>query len=240
MANSRGLRNTVGKILFARVGWMKFYDGPTAEDERPVGGGKYTKEGIGHEAYNFRMTKGRVYGFFQPSMSAIGISLKRIDDRPANGGSLKGVLVVFVSRRPGLNGGQVIVGWYRDAQILAERAKRSPGKPRGYGYYCSAAAKDCVLLPDAKRHFVVPRAGGLGRANICYPLQADGKPKNAAWMEDAVDFIKGYDGAELLSDPEADASEEIAIATEKALAQSQGQGFARASASFTTLRTVVR
>lgn len=47
---------------------MHFYSGPIPGDERPVGGGRYNKNKIGHEVYNFRGADQRLYGFFQPTM----------------------------------------------------------------------------------------------------------------------------------------------------------------------------
>jgi hypothetical protein len=48
MATTRG---DPQRVLFARVGWMRFYNGPMPGDERPGGGGSYNKEHIGAEAY---------------------------------------------------------------------------------------------------------------------------------------------------------------------------------------------
>lgn len=31
-------------VLFARIGWMRWYKGPQTGDEKPVGGGKYNKD----------------------------------------------------------------------------------------------------------------------------------------------------------------------------------------------------
>jgi hypothetical protein len=31
------------RVLLARGGWMRFYNGPIPGDERPVGGGSYNK-----------------------------------------------------------------------------------------------------------------------------------------------------------------------------------------------------
>ena len=50
-----------GRVLFVRIGWMKFYAG--AIDERPVGGGSYDKEHIGSELFNFKPKNSFLYGF---------------------------------------------------------------------------------------------------------------------------------------------------------------------------------
>ena len=65
-------------ILFARIGWMEYYNGPQADDEKPKGGGKYTETGIGHEAFNFKTINGQRFGYFQPPMQTSSIALQRI------------------------------------------------------------------------------------------------------------------------------------------------------------------
>ena len=68
------------RVLLARIGFMKFYKGPKPGDEKPIGGGKYNTEGIGHEAYNFLNVRGSLYGYFQPHMkSPYEINLGRIE-----------------------------------------------------------------------------------------------------------------------------------------------------------------
>ena len=159
----RGVSNSL--VLFARVGWMRFYNGSVAGDERPVGGGRYNKTKIGHEVYNFRNTEGRLYGYFQPVMSSHAVALERIDPNSDRANKLSHVLVIFVARRP--EGRQVIVGWYRDAEVLREQAARSPGKPRGFGHFCAARAKDCVLLPAEKRTFEILPAKAAWVSQMC-------------------------------------------------------------------------
>jgi hypothetical protein len=135
--------------------------------------------------------------------------------------------VVFVATHPEEHR-QVIVGWYRAAVVLRGRVKKSPGKPRGYGYYCWAEASNCVLLPRENRDFPIPSGGeALGTANVCYPLYPNGESKNFEWMQNAKYFIDNYQGGDLLTEPEADAEGETTATIEAALACSQGQGFAR-------------
>lgn len=211
------------KVLFARVGWMRFYYGPIPGDERPVGGGKYTLSNVGGEVYNFRNTNDRLYGYFQPPMASNRVNLGRIDRSAAAAKSLSDVLVVLVSRRP--EGGQVIVGWYGDAMVFRD-VRMSPGKFK-HSYFCVSKRKDCVLLPEYNRTFEIPNgAGGFGEANVCYSLDNKGEEKNLDWMSRAIDFIEGYRASDILADPEADAEQESTDAVERALARSSGQGFA--------------
>src|SRR5437660_4072038 len=108
-------RNLSGSVLFARIGWMKYYRGPMIGDERPRGGGKYNKTGTGHEAFNFQEIEGRLFGYFQPQMRASKIKLERIVPGTTDE-MLKGVLVVFIATDPG-QGSQRVIGWYRNATV---------------------------------------------------------------------------------------------------------------------------
>src|SRR5438874_2253159 len=102
-------------VIFARVGWMKWYRGPQADDEKPIGGGSYNKDELGHEAYNFLPLNGYMLGYFQPRLR-IGYTSRIALDRIKvgfTGAELDGVLAVFVATSPA-EGGQRIVGWFRD------------------------------------------------------------------------------------------------------------------------------
>ena len=64
-------------------------------NDRPVNGGKYNRDNIGHEVYNFLPDNGKYYGFVQTgkiSLDRIGASSK--DE------FVDGVLVVWVSTKP--------------------------------------------------------------------------------------------------------------------------------------------
>jgi hypothetical protein len=43
---------------------MKRYKGQGADDEKPIGGGGYNKEELGHEMFNFLPIRGKVLGYF--------------------------------------------------------------------------------------------------------------------------------------------------------------------------------
>ena len=97
-------------LLFCNVGWMLQYRGQTRSD-RIIGGGQYVRiEKRGHEICNFLPASGRVYGYVQPTASAI--ALERLG-APKHAKSLAGVDVVITALRPG--GDTVVVGWYQDA-----------------------------------------------------------------------------------------------------------------------------
>lgn len=214
------------RLLFARAGWMRFYNGPMPGDERPIGDAAYIQDNIGGEVYNFHQVEGNLYGFIRPPARRYEVNLRRIDNNISDEAKqLDKVLVVFVATRRGI--GQVIVGWYSDAVVFRQYQENSPGIPEGFRHFCWAEAKNCVLLPVANRTFEIPRArGGMVQANVRYALQQNGQPDNAEWMHDALVFIENYNGSNLLAEPWADADEEGAAAIEAARAQSQGRGFA--------------
>ena len=212
------------KVIFARIGWMQAYCGPVPGDERAIGGGSYNKRKLGHEAWNFKKANGRLYGYFQPASA--GVALQRVKLESTQVDELDRVTVVFVARRP--SGRQVIVGWYRNAQLFRRLRPQSPGKPAGVGYYCSAKSRDCVLLPIHHRQHEIPQGkGGMGQRNVCYPLTADGLTKTNTWMPNALKFIVEYGSSNLLERPETDAEDESAAVIDAALARARGQGFAR-------------
>jgi hypothetical protein len=79
---------------------MHFYNGPVPGDERPVGGGGYNKNKIGHEVYNFPDKGGRLYGYFQPPKRTHAVALERIDHDAVGADKLNHVLVVYVAPSP--------------------------------------------------------------------------------------------------------------------------------------------
>jgi hypothetical protein len=109
---------TPRRVLFARVGWMTYYAGPQAGDEKPIGGGENNKKNIGHEIFNFTNFGGRLYGFVSTPKGHI--SFERIGPTSGKQDRLDDVLVVFVAR-------QRIIGWYL-GRILPSRPERRVGE----------------------------------------------------------------------------------------------------------------
>jgi hypothetical protein len=221
-------RQHLRRVLFARVGWMKYYAGPQTGDEKPIGGGKHQKKNIGHELFNFKNFGGHLYGFVSAADGRI--NLDRID--PTNkGDSLSDVMVVFVAK-------QQIIGWYRAATVhktevtfpsdvskeIRKRLKQAKTKNFSldrYSFECPT--KDAVLLPMHERTHEIPGAvrGGFGQYNVCYSYQNNGKRKSASWMNEAVSYVLNYDKENLLTNLNADdESDETAT-----MSQEQAAGF---------------
>jgi len=187
-------------VLFARVGWMHWYRGPQTGDEKPVGGGKYNKESLGHEAYNFLPLNGKLLGYFQPRLQPADLR----DKNPSNvaleriqagftGESLPDVLTVFFATDPE-RGGQRIVGWFRSSKVYRYAQESNLKARQRFSYFIEAAEGDEVLVPEDRREFVLPGGkGGVGTANVCYVLEADGKPKRTSkWISEALEYVSSY------------------------------------------------
>jgi hypothetical protein len=209
---------------------MRWYCGPQLDDEKPVGGGKYNRKKVGHEAFNFMPLDERMFGYFQPRLQAAAnrkkhpsaIKLERITAN-AVGDELDGVLVIFVATEPKLRR-QRIVGWYDDATIH-RYAQVSRDKRRKFFYYFIEASADrAVLLPDERRQFIIPGGeGGIGQANVCYALQSDGRPKTTAqWMNEAVEYVRSYELENAAQEPGSEKDATVADAISITIDQAAG------------------
>ena len=73
-----------------------------------------------------------------------------------------------------------------------------------------AENENAVLLPDARRTFIIPGGeGAFGQANVCYALDANGHPKNAPWISGALEFIRSYALENIAREPESEADHDI-------------------------------
>lgn len=218
------------KVLFARIGYMKFYQGPQKGDEKPIGGGKYNKDKVGHEAYNFKTLNGKVYGYFQPHMkSPYKINLCRIDPE-ADEELVDDVMVIFFSKNP-IGKGQVIVGWYKNATVYKYIQNPKNHKARkNFGYNIEVNEGDVVLLPVLKRKFQMGhgmkgvKGGNPGQANAFYARdeKCNLKPKDKenSWIYKAIEYVNNYSGPSI-GTFEDEVSEEI----ENSAFGGSGQGF---------------
>ncbi len=205
------------KVLFARVGWMRWYRGVQADDAKPVGGGSYTAHDLGHEAFNFLPIDGRYLGYFQPQLqppdrrkaNPSTIKLQKIEPTHS-GNKLEHVLVVFVATNPE-EGGQVIVGWYRDATVYRFEQGSDLKQRNGFGYFVEAKIEDALLVPWERREFAIPRGkGGFGQANVCYPYDEVGDlKKNSEWIHKAVEYAHAYKLENAAEKPESASDKDI-------------------------------
>lgn len=207
------------RILFVRIGWMKYYTGSQPGDERPIGGGKYNLTKIGEEVNNFKVSAGKVYGSFAIPMNAEELSLYRIDPS-ASGDSLKKVLLIFFARDPRPDSeGQVVVGWYKNASVYSE-SRKSP-----QWHYAEAQSSNAVLLPTYRRTCILPHGENApGQSNVFFVLDGNAKPKSLKWLPKVLDFVNSYAGPNLVNNPEAEAQPEIEGIFEKEMSNALAQG----------------
>ncbi len=171
------------RMLFCRIGWMLRYAGPHPDDPKPIGGGEYNKRKIGHEAYNFlRLPGERLEGFVQAGGNYL--RLDRIEPSVnLNAKSLPNVLVVFFARDP-RRGGQFVVGWYKNAAVLAEPEWSGAPQRKRFGFNIKAKAADSVLLaPDARDLSVPHGQGNPGISNVYYLFDDDGRKRKKQWID---------------------------------------------------------
>lgn len=201
----------MNRVVFARIGWMKRYRGPQADDEKPIGGGSYNKSELGHEAFNFLPCDGEMLGYFQPRLRQghpSRIALERIEPG-FQGAKLDRVLVIFVATDPA-RGGQRIVGWYRDATVYRDDLPSNVKDRKRFSFFVKAKAEKALLIPEPQRVHVIPGGkGAFGQANVCYALETDGKPKNAAWIEAALDYVGTYKLENIALEPESESDRDI-------------------------------
>ncbi|MCM1314195.1 MAG: hypothetical protein NC205_08295 [Prevotella sp.] len=180
------------KVIFCNIAYMKSYCGD--ENDTPVNGGKYIAENKdGGEVYNFLEYDGRCYGYFMYYGDMVHI--ERIEDNGRN--TVDNVLVVWVAKPDKPDSHSVIVGWYKNATVY--RYSQTNLSYR-YGIYRDynivADAKNCYLLPENKRNFIIPRASksgkgkGMGQSPIWY---ADSEYAKKEFVPKVLEYIENYE-----------------------------------------------
>ena len=224
------------KAIFARIGYMHYYSGSQKGDEKPQHGGAYNIKGIGHELYNFRKVKRKLFGYFQPyeppedSDNPITVNIERIVPKSKGNSLINNVLVIFVSKKKDY--GQVVVGWYKNAHVYREyQASKKNMLRDDYRYNLQAGLNNSVLLPENYRKFKIPTGkGAFGRANVVYLSEIDGQGRDLDsskfnWIKNAIEYVDNYDGPNLLVNTTGDAEKEIEDIIETHQTNQSGQGF---------------
>lgn len=207
------------KVVFCRIGWMKYYNGPQKGDSKPIGGGDYNSDDVGHEILNFHNYNGYVYGYVRAKNHDKAFSMVRISG-DKNAEYENEVLVIFYATHPDEKS-QRVVGWYRNATVNSTydtmdtssvKGISKTGLPEMLRSCINAKYKDSVLLPTEIREWVIPRAqskdveGGSGQSQIYYTREANGDRREFPWLLDIVEKIENYTGPNL----QFDSSEEYA------------------------------
>lgn len=182
------------KVIFCNIAWMKEYKGITVDDI-PKNGGSFVKENNDCcECTNFLDLNHKCYGFIQNKGNSLHI--ERLDPKYKNKDIVKGVTVVWVATD---SISCKIVGWYKNATMY-RNFEETIAPVMGYDYLVynfKADAKDCYLIPESDRKFVVPRASkngkgkGLGQSSIWY---AESSYAQNEFIPKVLDYIENYKG----------------------------------------------
>lgn len=218
------------RVLFVRVGYMRYYNGHQIGDERPIGGGSHNEKGIGGELRNFKALNGVIYGYAQPYVKRnipadeAKFNLARIDPNVAAVEFLEDVLVIFVATKP--NDGQVIIGWYQRAKVFRDAQPADSRMSRdGDSYNMQTGRNDAVLLPENKRTFRIPRGPDcMGIANVFYRYDQRGIIRNIEWVKNALEFVDNYAGSNLFQDLHDDLPKRVAAGEESRQVTKPGTG----------------
>lgn len=173
---------TAAHLVFINIGWMVNYAGPSPADPTLGNFGHLKTHSVGHEAWNFKLLRGKAYGYVPRSAR---IRLERLGGAKG-ASSLSGITVVWIARNP-RDKRTYIVGWYKNATVYRnEDAIKKRRSPEFDVYYQIEAPADGVTLlhPDA-RVFPIPTTkekGNLGQNPVWYG-------KDDAFRESVHDYI---------------------------------------------------
>lgn len=131
-------------ILYCRIGDMDSYNG--ADNERPIGGGKYNEHNIGHEVNNFTNHDGMYYGFAQAQHS---IDITKHFGAPPNAEYVDGITVIWFANNR-------IVGFYKDARVYRnlQHLPLKEASIRVYDDY-NIMSKEAQLISKSERRFII-------------------------------------------------------------------------------------
>jgi hypothetical protein len=207
------------RVLFARVSWMKRYDG--LPGDKPSSTMSYVtgNDGPVYERYNFQPVGGWVYGYFAHSRETVCHLEKVAPDEPATD-HLDNVLIIFIAKRP--HGKQTVVGWYQDAILYPKYHIPAPTDRRfrnrqDWAYCCKCLERNAILLCPHERNWEVPhRKGGMSSAKIRYfdPTQP--------WMTNIIHKIDAYPDVPIENVEDEDLEDLVVDAFEEARTQRQG------------------
>lgn len=159
-------------VVFCEVAWMKYYAG-IKNGDIPKNGGKWIKENnTGGEIYNFTPHNHICYGYV---MHYGNLNFEKHYNVSKHLAEMDNVTVVWCAT----DGDSCkIVGWYENAKMYREWQtmcdETYDEDDRFWDYNFTANEKNCFLIPEEKRTFVVPRAPkagsgkGMGQSHVWY------------------------------------------------------------------------
>ena len=186
------------KVVFCEVAWMKYYAGIYGND-KPMNGGKFIDEnGEGGEIYNFEPYNHKCYGYVMHYGDELHI--ERYDKILKDFDEVRDMTVVWVASD---GKSSKIVGWYEHATMYRYWQAYYDivfSGPRQNEYNFVADEKDCYLIDEKDRSFVIPRAPiagkgrGMGQSQVWYAdsvfAQEEFIPKVLHYLESVKDKTK--------------------------------------------------
>lgn len=166
-------------MVFLRIEWMDEYSSQAEDWGRHM---EWTKDNLPGEHRNWEPLEGAVYGWFRLQEDEDRATPRMRVERILNarlgwdswGRHAEGVLVVWVAPRDGY--GNVVVGWYHDANVYEHdgrlTAREFPHifEERGWeAFRATAGADNAYLLKPGNRTHTIPTGrDGFGQNNIWY------------------------------------------------------------------------
>ena len=113
---------------------------------------------------------------------------------------------------------------FRDYQVSNKALQRDD-----YSYNFKALTSNCVLLPTNGRTHIIagggkPKKGRPGQANAFYVYEK-GKRRTDQWIQDAIEYVRSYNGENLLINPGVEIEKAGIDTAEREYARSTGQAF---------------
>ena len=206
------------KVVFSIVGWMRDYKGPTSDDPPPEGGGKFVRDNVGYEAWNFQSVKGNRYAYVTTLSKNHGVKIQRIQPN-SSGDRADEVLLVFLSKVPSqskhesrkalpqaIGEGVRVVGWYRRGTLFSHGQDISrTGEQRRYRYKYNAMCTDAdaFCVPELERKDIgldglnIHGPGGFKMAHVRYPFKENGERDSyfsdcSSWVARVLSYIDSY------------------------------------------------
>ena len=158
------------KIIYCRVAWMNYYNLELCPMDKIVYGGSYTNKKK-HEVYNFQKINNWYYGYVQVQKT---IDITKLGAKPSEDVA-KNVIVIWVAKNPDRDG-QVVVGWYKDANVYSkyQRLNEEAAENREYldikNY--NVSSKNAILLPTELRTIKIDKSI-LGQNQFAYAKPGD-------------------------------------------------------------------
>ena len=179
------------RVVFCEVAWMKYYDG-VSEDDKPMNGGKYIAENeSGGEVYNFSPYNHMCYGYVMHYGEELHI--ERYGKNYKTADEIQNMTVVWVASD---GKSSKIVGWYENATMYRFWHSYCDIVCFGdevYDFNFVAHEKDCYLIDEKDRSFVVPRASiagkgrGMGQSQVWY---ADSEYAQNEFIPAVVEYLE--------------------------------------------------